>query len=138
MASSDYEVKSVILCDDVRREDSSKDILIGVYNDVIAVDSVPALLPLISVRFLLKVLRTGVIKVEGAITQPDGTDIVQFGGDLAVVTTRFLGVMSFRAVPMVFNALGRYEIKAGPSNSRDVVSVFDVITKEELMAAYAK
>jgi hypothetical protein len=90
------------------------------------------------VRFLLKVLRTGVIKVEGAITQPDGTDIVQFGGDLAVVTTRFLGVMSFRAVPMVFNALGRYEIKAGPSNSRDVVSVFDVITKEELMAAYAK
>jgi hypothetical protein len=134
MPSQDYEINSVILCDDIRREDNGKDMLIGVYNGVIAVEKIPAFLPSFALRFVMKLARAGNIKLEAAIVQPDGVDIVQFGSDINVMTTKFLAAVTFKAVPMVFSMLGRHEIKVGPAQSRETVGFFEVITREEMTA----
>ena|ERR1700733_4642203 len=44
MALSRRNIRNVIVCDDIRREDNGKLILIGVYSDQILIDSFPAVL----------------------------------------------------------------------------------------------
>jgi hypothetical protein len=46
MMESQLEIKSVVVCDDVRREENGKDILIGVYSSGILVPQLPATLSL--------------------------------------------------------------------------------------------
>jgi hypothetical protein len=43
---ADIEFRTALVCDDVRREDNGKDIIIGVYSDTIVVASFPAPLQL--------------------------------------------------------------------------------------------
>lgn len=50
---SRYVVQSVIICDDVRQESNGKEILIGVYNDVMLFSAFPAVLPHLNFRIVV-------------------------------------------------------------------------------------
>ncbi|MER9300464.1 hypothetical protein NKI38_28895 [Mesorhizobium sp. M0621] len=45
-----FTLKSVIICEDARKEDNGKEMLIGVYNDVVVVGSFPAIIDRLFVR----------------------------------------------------------------------------------------
>jgi uncharacterized protein DUF6941 len=53
-----FDVKSFIVCDDVRQETSGKQILIGVYLDSVVVRSVPVTIPQMAFRIVLNARHT--------------------------------------------------------------------------------
>lgn len=75
MAKS-YKIRSVIVCDDVRREISKKEILIGVYTDAIVVQQVPAVLPLLHFRVNLSVTKDAADKFSFYVEKPSGARLL--------------------------------------------------------------
>jgi hypothetical protein len=129
-----YSIIHTIICDDVRREDNGKEILIGVYNGTMVLDSIPTVLPTFAIRILAKVNTREERKVTGSISGPSGSDIVRFEGSLKVEITKYLSSFSFRAAALPINALGRHEVKIGIGSTPKVISSFDVITREQMNA----
>jgi hypothetical protein len=50
MPNNRYHIRFVIICDDIRQEVSGKEILIGVYNDIIIFPSFPAVMQKLILR----------------------------------------------------------------------------------------
>jgi hypothetical protein len=128
------QVINTIICDDVRREDNGKDILIGVFNDSMVVEVLPALLPTFGIRFLMKAASVGSYKIESAVSGPDGKEMVKLVGDLSFSSSKYLSSFSFKVSPMVINAIGKHEITFGVHGQTKVVHTFEVITREQLNA----
>jgi hypothetical protein len=127
-----YSVVSVILCDDVRREDNGKEILIGIYVGNMIVDTdVPALLPTFCIRIVIRWKEPGAHKVEGFIIAPNGNLIVKFGGDLVLPPGQNLSSASFKVSPFIIPAFGNYEIKIGTQESEAItVETFEVVKRQ--------
>ena len=70
-----YKVKSIIICDDVRTENSGKEILIGVYNDVIVFPRLPAGIIKLFIRVALDVIPLQSFTFNILIVDPDGKTI---------------------------------------------------------------
>jgi hypothetical protein len=75
-SESSIQVHSLILCDDVRREESGKDILIGVYSGDILVPQFPAALSL-SLWAEYTVRGTGPLLVAFRMTTDRGTELLR-------------------------------------------------------------
>ena len=56
MAKPEFKVISIVICDDIRREQNKKHILIGVYSGTIIVGELPAVLPRLFFRISGKVV----------------------------------------------------------------------------------
>jgi hypothetical protein len=125
-------VRSVIICDDVRREDNGKEILIGVYNDKIVIDRQPPfLLPTLCVRFVMKI-DSGEHKIDLSITGPDRNEIVKLTTNINVPTAEYLTAVSFRLTPFAITSLGNYHINLELGESQIGAHSFEVITKEQM------
>jgi hypothetical protein len=73
---SGYEVISFLVCDDVRIEVSGKEILIGVYNNVIIFPSFPSSAPSLIFRVSVSVFSLGKKKVIFNITDESSDSVV--------------------------------------------------------------
>jgi hypothetical protein len=96
-----------IICDDVRREDNGKEILIGVFNDTLVIDQVPAMMATFAIRFLMKV-DNNINDIFGQIDGPDGNPIVKFGGHVEFKNARWNSSIFFKIAPMFIPAHGVY------------------------------
>lgn len=78
------EVVSVILCDDVRKEITGKDILIGVYTGTMNVPTYPATFP---AALWVEIEPDGVGQIPGRvkIETPSGNPPIEFGFELEIV-----------------------------------------------------
>src|ERR1700722_1974046 len=101
MSNAELQILNTLVCDDVRLENNGKEILIGVYNGTVIVDSVPTLLPTFSIRILLKPTEIREYNVHGAIIGPSGLAVAQFSGKLNTPTTKFLVTFSLKVSPLV-------------------------------------
>ena len=96
--------KNVIICDDVRTENSGKDIIIGVYAENIIVPKFPAnILLCLWTQFFLN--RNGDIPVSFRI-QKNKTDLFFYKGMLQVNNYKKIGTMRFPGIPLQVNAEG--------------------------------
>ena len=78
------KVTSLLLCDDVRKEASGKDILIGVYSGSIDVTAYPAMFPLMLwIEFEPEKLGDSPIRVQ--IDTPSGNPPIKFSAEMEVV-----------------------------------------------------
>lgn len=79
----DAKVTSLIICDDIRKEVTNKDILVGVYSGQINVTAYPALF---NAAFWIEVepFRSGVISCQFRIETPSGNPPIEFGADLHI------------------------------------------------------
>ena len=130
--AEEYSVVSVITCDDIRREDNGKEILIGIYIGNITIDTdVPALLPTFCIRIVIRWKLPGSYKILGFIVAPDGNQIVKFGGDITIPPDQSLSSASFKISPFIIPAFGRYEIRMGTQESSAVtVETFEVVKRQ--------
>jgi hypothetical protein len=120
-----------MICDDVRREDNGKEIIIGVYTGAVLIESVPSILPVFCVRFIIRVpMRTDVI-LDGSINGPDGHEIVKLRGNIKIDRPDPRASFSFRIAPLIFTTFGGHEIKAGIGAKPRTVYKFNVMTREQ-------
>jgi hypothetical protein len=132
--NKNFHIIYTILCDDVRKEDNGKEFLIGILNDTIVINSVPAVLATFGIRFLVKANKTEA-NIQGHITGPDGSQLVRFGGQVVFANIRWKSSFFFKVSPMPIPQLGDYDIYLGMDGEPEKVHTFSVITTEQLNAA---
>ena len=134
MTEKPFSIISTIVCDDVRREDNGKDILIGVFNDTLVIDSVPAILAVLGIRFLVKANKKEA-EVKGFIIGPEQKKLVEFGGQVVFANVKYNSSFFFKISPMMISEHGEYEIYLGLNSEPEKVYTFSVITSEKMNAA---
>jgi hypothetical protein len=65
---NEFRIVSMLVCDDIRREFNGKEILIGVYNNVIIFPSFPASLPNLVIRVGFYTKKWGTTNVKFTVT----------------------------------------------------------------------
>src|SRR5262245_1276923 len=120
MTEKPFSIINTIVCDDVRREDNGKEILIGVFNDTLVIDSVPAILATFGIRFLVKT-NTKEAEVRGYIVGPGENKIVQFGGQVVFANIKYSSSFFFKISPMMIPEYGEYKIYLGLNSDAEKV-----------------
>jgi hypothetical protein len=132
---SKYSIIHTIICDDVRREDNGKEILIGVYNDTIVLETTPTMLPVFAVRFLARFASAGEYKLNGSILTRSDREAVRFEINLKVDGIKYLSSFFIKVSPFPISEFGTYRIIMGMGSAQQVVYSFEVITKEQMQNA---
>jgi hypothetical protein len=98
------EIRSAVICEQIRKEVNGKDILIGVYSADLIVASFPAIVPL-SFWLMLFADRPGPLALEFRILGVDGAAIAGFdaSGD---ITAKGFGTLSAPILPVPLSGPG--------------------------------
>lgn len=104
------DVSAVIICDDVRKENTGKDILIGVYSGAVNVQAYPTAF---RAAFWIEMEPegTGRVQCEFSIATPSGNPPLKVGFDLDVVETG-TAVFVMGGVPLTLERDGDIVISA--------------------------
>jgi len=129
-----YKFLSLMISDDIRKEDNGKEIIIGVYTDKIIVDTVPALLPTFVLRFEVDAYQKHYDNISATIYGPDKKEIVNVGfTSVNDVDITRRAVVPLKVSPIVFHAFGRYEVHLGMDCRERLVGSFS-LEKREVVA----
>lgn len=114
------EISSVIICDDVRKEVSGKDILIGVFSGGISVPAYPAVLRT-ALWIEIEPQHVGVINCELKIETPSGNPPFEMGFDLEVIEVG-TAVFVMNGIPLALEKDGHVVVtaKLGDGDWREV------------------
>ena len=110
---NDFKATSVIICDDIRREASGKEILIGVYAGVILLPALPTLLPTLSTRieFTTSLSRADDLAVE--LRDPDGEVVFSVHGHMDMIGTDGIQLISVVCNGVQFTKEGKHTLVFG-------------------------
>jgi hypothetical protein len=111
--ASGYKLNYLMVCDEARQEVSGKDILIGVYNDVIFTRQIPSPLPIICFRISVRLERVDFKTVYFAIKKPDGTDLISNSRPLLGQNIDYQTIINMQFIGPTFPMQGRYSIWFG-------------------------
>jgi len=109
----------VLICDDVRREDNGKLLVVGLYLDAVEVASVPTTIP--SLVFVCKWAGAGSALPAGAYRVLDGSGAVLGTIETPAATLdpprdKALIMLAFR--PFTFPSVGTYRLTFTPASGR--------------------
>ena len=126
------KVRGIVLSDDLRKEASGKDIIIGAYTNVIITPSVPLLLPIFTVRLEFEIDKLHYDVIQTKILRPD-KDVIQAFALRGINFTylEYTAVAPFQASPMIFEQVGEYEIHFGMDTEPEKVGSFFVVLAEQ-------
>jgi hypothetical protein len=100
----------VIICDDMRREENGKEILIGVYNEEIIAARFPAVIISAVFRVAVHQERDDFKTARILVKNPDGTTMFDVSQPIMSQTRKIPCVYSFGMVTPTFATAGSYEI----------------------------
>ncbi len=123
-----FKEKYTILCDDVRREDNGKVIVIGIYFGAITVPQLPFVMPALTFFQLLEADRPGAWNWKAKMQHLEtGREIFQAGGVLNVQAPGLaLNVLRFPNIPLI--AAGSYNFALEiEGQTEPIIMPFDVI-----------
>jgi hypothetical protein len=114
--------KFVLVCDEVRREDNGKFIVLGLYTPDLAVPQIPFVMPSLTFFVCVESDRTGTVRFNFRVEQLDtgralveGMGAMQFNAPgVAVAPVRFGNVQ--------FNAAGPYMFSMNIDGERDPIT----------------
>jgi Family of unknown function (DUF6941) len=106
-------IRSVIICDDIRREDNGKELLIGVYSGVIIAPRLPAVLRQMACRIEYEWNGSLTHSFKLAVTTADDKTIVEATGDAALSNPADPAGLSISLGPIHFDAPAKFKIKFG-------------------------
>lgn len=120
-----------LLCDTIRREDSGKLIIVGLYTPDIIVPAVPVTLPMLSFLFrwdlTLGPLRAGAIAVKG----PAGQEITRFPiEENTFGEAHQMGVLAFGISPFGVEKPGTFALIYHVGNKSKTLGSFRVILQQ--------
>ncbi|HEY3203351.1 MAG TPA: hypothetical protein VGL03_06785 [Thermoanaerobaculia bacterium] len=74
--------ESLVLCDDIRHENTGKLLFVGVYSDVIQVGKLPFQLRSLGLAIRAKVFSTGRYTFSVTVSDPQGNNLLEASGEL--------------------------------------------------------
>jgi hypothetical protein len=119
-------IRSIIICDDARREGNGKDILIGVYNGIIVFPRFPAGLRQLVVRIEYEWKGAAEHTFELAVASEDGTTVFEANGEAVLAVPSDPAVISIPLPSMRFGKAGRFNIRFGVNSAPRQVGWFAV------------
>jgi hypothetical protein len=125
----DYKITSIIVCDDIRTENTGKDILIGVYRDII-VDKFPTALQKLCFRISVQ-FEEPVTEVENnfKILDPYGNEIISINQSMPVSETAIN--IAVAASPFTIPGPGSYRVLFGLNKEAEEIYSFQIKKRGE-------
>jgi hypothetical protein len=105
-----YMVRSVIICDDIRREDNGKEILIGVYAGSIIFRSVPVRLATFGIRLEVLGSKARYNETGLQVIAPSGEVLYQTMVEIDVADASLPASVPFKVQGAIFKEVGEYKI----------------------------
>ncbi|BBK38961.1 hypothetical protein STAQ_40390 [Allostella sp. ATCC 35155] len=114
-APSRIKVRSLIVCEDIRREDNGKELLLGVFSGIIAAPKLPLKLPRMGFRIEAQI-KAGDMSgpTEVLVFGPDRKQIIKIDGEFPASPTLRPGEpfsFSFTIGPVTFEKEGWYVVR---------------------------
>ncbi len=122
-----YKFVSLIVCDDCRREDSGKDILIGAYAGSMQSTAIPFLMPTFALRFEIIPNKKEYKQVIAILRNPAGEEVFRVEGTLGTHRTDLPASFFYRVSPVMLTTTGEYKILLGMDEDPEEVATFHVI-----------
>lgn len=120
--------KYIILCDDFRREDNGKFLIIGMYMDTITVPALPFPLPTLTFFSVLECDRPGTFRFSFRLRHEDaGQNIAEGMGQAPVVDPRQPVVMPIKMAGIQIGAAGLYTFSLEFDGTAPIVKTFNVL-----------
>jgi len=131
--ASNYRVRNVVLCDDVRMEIGGKPFLIGVYTDAIVIETSLPVTPSMGVYVLVKAEKQIYENSLLLVRDPDGKEVHRLDtGRTEFPFPQFMGGLIFRLSNVPINAEGRYTLQLGMGEPPEDIFSFQVFTRASL------
>ena len=126
MSKLGYKITSVLICDQIRREDNGKEIIIGVYRDVIIVPSLPCTMPSITFRVSATLEHTNFKTMRLSVIGPTRHKYFEYESDISILEVdEPLIVISASTAPKISEA-GVYTIKVSLDGPLRKIGQFSV------------
>ena len=127
MANKNYTVKSVIICDDARQEMTGKEILIGVYNDTIVVERLPATLVKFVIRVAIRVSKDHFFKKFSLqVIDEAKNKIVDANQDITMPPPDPNMLIGVQLQNLTFAQSGTHEVFFGFDDDMQKISEFEI------------
>ena len=126
MSKLGYKVTSVLVCDQVRREDNGKEIIIGVYRDSIIVPRIPTVIPMLTFRITAQVDHTEFKNMKFSVIGPSRHKLLDYEGETSVDNSHEPLIVVFSALTPELQKAGLYTIKFGLDSQLRKVGHFNV------------
>jgi hypothetical protein len=130
-----HKILHTIICDDIRREDNGKEILIGMLNQGLVLQQVPAIIPTFAIRFLIQPIKTDYDDVVVKVIGPEGEQVFKAEMKFKFQTAKYMGSFFVKVSPMPLKSYGRYQIWLGLDEEPTNVSTFEVIRPDDVKSA---
>jgi Family of unknown function (DUF6941) len=122
-----FKVAAAVLCDDVRKEDSNKAILIGVYNGTVVVPELPATI-MVAWWMQIMPLQTGKSRLDLRVLKDDADTLLH--GKVAVEFFALdWSALSLPQAPLIISAPGKLKLQLkldGDENDWQTIQEFEV------------
>jgi hypothetical protein len=127
--SKNYKILSCLLCDFAVKGQGHKDILIGIYANVMVVSTLPAMMPL-AVWVQLQPVGLKDVKMKIEIIDPHNKSIARIEGELILNENNIVG-LPFQIPIVKFVEEGKYKIELEINSSKETIKEFSVIKMKD-------
>jgi hypothetical protein len=124
--ADNYRVNCFLLCDDIRTENNGKELLIGVYNKLLLIPTIPAQLTNLCVRFEVSLLSDREInQATFELRNPEGNTVLRGSASLNKPQRNDIPLLVNVVVgPIIFVTIGQYTIWLGLDREPENVGSF--------------
>ena len=126
MSKAGYKVTSFMVCDDVRREDNGKEIIIGIYNKAIIVSMFPVQLPQLTFRVIIEVEHSNFHECFLSVTGPKRKLMTEFQIPINIESVDDPIHIVFGVRQPGFHEAGSYRVSLGLDGPKRKIGEFDV------------
>ena len=131
-----HKLVSLIMCDDCRKEDNGKDIIIGVYTGAMIAPVLPFVLPTFALRFEIIPQQLEYQKAVAIMKNPRDEEIFRVEGTLAVSRMDFGASFFYRVSPLPITMQGDHAIFLGLDEEPEQIAVLRVLHEPSSFMAH--
>lgn len=122
----DYQVTSLLICEEIRFEANGKQMLIGVYNGTILVNSFPTVMPHFSIRIGMKVNKLTFKDAHVRVIDPARRTIINGTSTPKFESIEDEASISTSLSPFIFEIPGEYVVQLGMDGPPRKIGSFKV------------
>jgi hypothetical protein len=124
MSKKGHKIVSVIICDDIRKEASGKQTLVGVYNKDIIIPNIPSTLSQLFFRVGIELERTDFKRIHFVVTSPSRKKVGDQSGEITIQDGTNHLTLGLKAEQPTFVETGTYTIRLGLDASARKIGEF--------------
>jgi hypothetical protein len=122
-----YRLVSLIICDDCRREDNGKDIIIGTYTGAMISPTLPVILPTFVLRFEIIPHQREYQRTIAFMRSPRGDEMFRVEGALIISRPDFGASFFYKVSPLMITVPGDHTIHLGLDEEPEQIAVFKIL-----------